>query len=194
MPWITTDEGNHLFIGDGGAVAGGKAAYRQASGSPAAERPSGNFTEALTAKEEGALVAYKENARVNEWLRGDRSPAAGTDAENRATVKILDSALAKSKMAENTTIYRGYGEDDLLGLLGSKGYLKEKGYVSGSLDKSIANEFGGNGYMAKIEIPAGSSAYKYPNDSQQEVLLPRNSKLTIMGINHTERVVNLRYS
>lgn len=41
MGWITTDEGNHVFIGPGGSAVGGKAGYQLAQGSAAAVRPQG---------------------------------------------------------------------------------------------------------------------------------------------------------
>src|SRR5215472_14200699 len=80
-----------------------------------------------------ALATYKENAFVNDWLRGDRSPSAGDEKTNRVIIPALDNIIANSHTSKPVTVYRGYGTDELQSLLNDKGILSDKGYTSTSL-------------------------------------------------------------
>lgn len=143
--------------------------------------------------QQDALDDYKENAFVNEWLRGDRSPAAGSEKKNRAQIAALDGLLSASKLPE-TTLYRGYSGASLSGLL-KTGKFRDKAYTSGSTSEEVARGFADeSGYIAKITIPAGHSGYAYPDDEQHEVILPRGMSFRIVGIDHTKKIITLKPS
>lgn len=109
--------------------------------------------------------------------------------------KKLDSALAKSKIQDDVTVFRAISDVDALGdisnLKGST--ITDRGYASTSLNKNAATDYG-DGIILKINVKKGSSgAYisgvKDSNGrdfkDNREILLPRNSKFKVLNAKKT---------
>jgi hypothetical protein len=122
----------------------------------------------------------------NEW------GSQATDKEYKA----LDSALAKSTVHQDTTVYRAISDPDALGDLNSLvgKTITDKGYASTSLSKKAAEDYG-DGIICKINVPKGShAAYisgvkdKEGQDftGNRELLLPRDAKYKITKVTPKE--------
>lgn len=135
------------------------------------------------------------NEIINYDLRNGKKP--GRDA------KLLDSALKKSMLPKNITVYRGM-ELDLKTVfkMKEKGKFRDKGFVSTSLNKSAAMDFTGEfdnaiPVFAKIKLPKGyRAAYldRILESGEREVLLPRGrafkiTKMRIKKMDHVDTVM-----
>jgi len=139
-----------------------------------------------------AATAYKEHAAVNEWLRGERDPSTGSAKENKKIIAEMDELIASSKTDKAQTLYRGFGDADVVKNASGKGYVRDPAFLSTSTDEGIAREFAGSGYVAAIKVPAGTNAYSFGDDDpQKEVVLPRRTRLKISGADHQKKILHL---
>jgi hypothetical protein len=144
----------------------------------------------LTAAEIDALAAYSGAAyqRINRALRSGED----MDGDLRATVRLLDSAIAKHPVARRFTVYRGVGENYASELerldLEEGDTIIEAAFLSTSTHLDVARQFLGSmggGMILKIHVPAGGNAldmHPYSNfPEEHEFLLPRGVKLRAIG-------------
>jgi hypothetical protein len=139
----------------------------------------------LTPNEKSTLSSYSGDnfLRVNAALRdGDDS---GPEIER------LDAAIAKGTVEPGTTLYRGMSKDAAKALLGGKeikpgSVISDKAYASTSKDQGEAGARSLGGVVLKITAgknAAGLDVGEHAsNQSEQEVLLPRNAKMTVHKI------------
>lgn len=155
-------------------------------------RNHGKFSEikGQTAAERYKVVEYMS---VNEWLRGDRTPAAGTAKHNKEFIKELDDQISSNKILTPTIIYRGLGDIDAK-TLAKTGRYREVGYVSGSKSEIIARLFSENdNYILKIHLPAGQNAHEFDDKKgEHELLLPRGTKFAVIGVNHQHKTISVK--
>lgn len=137
-----------------------------------------------------AAVAYYSGSgydRINGALRGTEPSSPMVEK----AVGEIDKVLARSKIPENTIVYRGikppFSKKILAAKVGS--VISDPGFASTSLKKSISSNFATTeGAVLKILLPAGSPAYvmngrgasHYPKE--HEILLPRGSRLRVRSI------------
>lgn len=130
---------------------------------------------------------------LNRKLRSGQpmSAAQATLAAN------LDAAIRKSKIMEDTTVYRGvakpaefFGSDVTIGTV-----IVDNGFISTSKNTATANGFSSGGLVAKIRLPKGSSAMDVSplslHSKEKEVLLPRGSMFKIVGV--SGKTVEIEY-
>jgi hypothetical protein len=154
----------------------------------------------LTPEEKVSIAGYTGSLYgvINDFLR------FGEDADESVIASIgqIDSAIAKSKVNEDLTLYRGVDERYAAELqrraitIGDS--LVDAGFLSTSKSESIARRFlgfEGGGLLFKIRIPEGRKALpvgpysKYPNE--EEFLLPRETELRIVGYDAENDVLEL---
>ena len=131
---------------------------------------------------------------VNGYLREGDSK----NKEFDAVTKTLDSALAKSVLKKDITVYRGMNiSEEQLGKLQKGTIFTDRAFISTSRSRSTAQQFVHNGVLTEIKLPAGSRALNVmPFSSfrgEMEVLVPRNAKLKIIDFSSTgnKRVLKL---
>lgn len=124
-----------------------------------------------------------ESMPLNSALRQGRVEGYKDD------VATLDGLMRGAKTKEDVTVYRGmfgnYGDNLTNNYERIKGtVIVDKAFASTSLNANIANEFSSKTIL-KVGVPKGSRALYLsmsPDDKSHEVLLPRNSKFKITGI------------
>jgi hypothetical protein len=126
---------------------------------------------------------------MNSWLRTGTVPGS-----ERKTVRVMDAAIAKGTLAEDTTVFRGidvladplnrpaYDQTVKQGLpVGSK--VSDKAFMSTSLSSAAARGFAHKGAIVAIHVPAGSHGLVVGNlaesTDEQEVILPRKTSIVI---------------
>lgn len=134
----------------------------------------------------GELAAVKEISlgdfdKINGGLRRGDSPSS--------TVKNLDSAMGKTKLKENTFLYRGVGNESGQTLKVGEVY-RDKGFPATSMNKTTAYPFlrdSENGYVFRISAKKGTNVVipslvegaVGPVSQEAEMLLPRSSAFKI---------------
>lgn len=132
--------------------------------------------------------AYQE---INTYHRTGEPLIAGDD-EVKEVSKYIDSALEKSTLPKKTTVYRGVDEE-LMQRIAADEFRRgetftEYGYMSTTRNESVASGYpvgGEAGAILEIELPAGTHAVdmnKYDTGDDDEILLPRNTRLKILKI------------
>ncbi len=128
--------------------------------------------------EAAALYSHKGNGVLNSAIRNDR---LSEDPRVEATVKSLDSAIAKHAMEKDTYVLRGLNGDwarRLHQMLQDGDAFVEPGYTS----TSAATPFGSS-VLVRIRIPAGANAAPIPTryPDENEYLLPRGARFVVTG-------------
>lgn len=153
-----------------------------------------------------ALSSYLQDYTINDMLRtGELGPNTTYESdEAKHVVRTLDRMLAERTTTEDAVVWRGYGSQNPGAHLNSRGLIRDRAFVSASMDEDVARRFAQQeSYVARIEVPAGShmlavrheagespSSDVYSED--KEVLLPRGTAFEIVGVNHVTRTVSLR--
>lgn len=142
-----------------------------------------NKKEKLTSNEKSAVSSYSGDdfLRINKQLR------AG-DASDPQIARI-DAAIDKSPLEAGTVLYRGMTREAAKQLFGGKieagSAVSDKSFLSTSKSKDVASQIGLGGVMLKIEVGPGQKGLDMKgltrNDHEQEVILPRQSKLIVLG-------------
>lgn len=150
------------------------------------------YQDSLTSDELKAIDSYQLESytTINSALRRGETPSTVT--ANR--IKHLDTAVAKGKLAKDTTLYRaggGFGADPAA-MVGK--IFTDHGFVSTSEHTELPLLMAGarkNGVYVRIKAPAGASVgylskvrnqqavSKYGGVAEQEALLPRGSAFTV---------------
>lgn len=147
-----------------------------------------SYTEPLTSSEIAGLRAYSSNGyrSINSTLRGKPTVGAQPDYVETHT-KRIDSAMAKSSITQEATIWRGVRIDP------SKipAHFKEgdtymdKGFMSFSKSEAFARGWG-YGAVLKLTVSPGHRAIdmkgKTLHEHEQEVLIPRGSQFKIKKV------------
>ena len=141
----------------------------------------GNFS----SEESSAIRSYSEVAYydINNGLRG----GTGLSQTNQDTAALLDSAIAKSTISEDTQLYRGYSGPALA--VGQTAW--DKGFASTSTSTAIAASFGdarvddehSGRVVLAIDTPAGTNAVAVSGRSydEKEVILGRGSGFKVIS-------------
>lgn len=148
-------------------------------------------------KLEDALDRYQSvwYSEINEHLREGRDSGRRGIA---STIKSLDKITDRG-FSEPVTVYRGIQGDTGIQILKSAekilksgGYIEDKGFASTSLDASTAYYFAGSGrpdsVMLQISTKKGVSLDRSTSGSESEILLPRNVKMKVVGIDRNVRI------
>lgn len=130
--------------------------------------------------------AYSE---INTYHRYGHALMA-MDEDVEAISKTLDSALRKSTIEKNTTVYRGVQLEtqggDLYTDVKPGQTITEPGYMSTTRQQSVTDYYrNGKGAIIKIDIEAGAHAVDmnlYGTGDEDEILLPRNTKLVVENV------------
>lgn len=127
--------------------------------------------------------------RINTHLRKPDKDATEFKKENlAATIKHIDKAIEKAKMDVDTLTYRGTRKD-LVSKLKPGDVFQDKGYMSVTEDPRVMHNFshtGGN--LFHIEIPKDMvGAHISYHGNEQEILLPRGTKIQIISIENEMR-------
>lgn len=148
----------------------------------------------LSDEEEQAVSTYTSAmyGPINRGLRdGD------LDKEDAETVKRLDGILSRGKVPEDMIVFRGISDPEVLGdLKGWQGKIfEDRAYVSTTLAPEIAERFA-DAALFRIRVPKGAKAgyigavFEEEDGGEQELLLPRGTKIKINGYGEKEgRVV-----
>lgn len=199
--WITVHPnggaGTHILIGKNGEIkagAGGKFNGQKVSSmgknAPAVKRtsqarPASSQSAKLTANEKSALSSYSGDdfLRINSDLRSGKS--------GDPTVSRIDSAIEKSRLPAGTTLYRGMTKEAAKNLFPggniTKGMtISDPAFSSTSKSSGAAKMWGVGGVLLKIEAGANAKGIDMTahtrNGAEQEVLLPRNAKMRVVGL------------
>jgi hypothetical protein len=105
----------------------------------------GSWCDSLTQQEKAAINSYQHNPWINHVARNDNVSASGTA---RKLMARLDSAIDRARTPEDVIAYRGIANIHDLGLtaatlpehVGHK--LRDRGFMSMSLSRDIADSFG----------------------------------------------------
>ena len=215
MPALTFDEvlkfnQNHGADGKFSSAPGG-GGYRTYSDSEMHEIGAAykGWEDGLTDSEKKSVAKYGMSS--NEYNMKLRTGKPYWNEQYQATdteYKALDSALEKSKIPENMTVYRGansamFAGKDPESLVGKT--IKDKGYASTSAGQDVAEAYADD-VICKINCKAGSKGayienvsntvnFKSPIDynssdykedpGNKEIHLPRNSAFEITAVNRT---------
>ena len=196
--WITLKpSGTHILIGENGEVkqgAGGKMNGKKISSAqnsnntkpPVSNEKSAKPAPAkLTANEKSYLSSYSGD----DFLRINQNLRAGNDKD--PAVSQIDSAIGKSSLPAGTKLYRGMNKEAAKKLFPgghiTKGMeISDPAFVSTSRSYGAANSWGIGGVILKIEVESeakGIDMKRYSrNENENEVLLPRNAKMKVVGL------------
>ena len=158
----------------------------------------GKHFSSLPDKQQGAVYKYigAFYSDINSHLRGTRN-LHPNDVDVYITPHLphLDKAIRNSRTPKEFDLYRGIAApvDELHTVFGNAPRVgmefRDPGYFSMSRSAQIARMHAGGssrpGAFMHLKIPANSRALLTPKQykgSEQEVILPRNSKLRISGV------------
>ncbi len=148
----------------------------------------------ITASQRAALVEYRRSTAfdVNAFLRGETTTMDKVDID-RITGHI-DAAIAKASLDKNVTVYRGIPMDLHLE---TGDILRDPAFLSTTFnpEQAVFNFSMGPGNKStvlQIEVPKGHHGlyteglaprgYEMGAGQEQELLLPRNTKIHITGV------------
>jgi hypothetical protein len=139
----------------------------------------------LTPTEKAYLDSYSGDdfLKLNEKLRSGESGG-------EAAAKI-DSAVSKNTVTAGSKLYRGISKDALIKMVGGNEInagqvLTDPGFMSTSTSRDIAGMNGVGGVVMEIEVGEGQRGLDMSsisrNKHEKEVILPRNSKMKVLGL------------
>lgn len=142
--------------------------------------------------ESKAAATYQDNVAFawNDLLRHGTKPKKLSDAiKIKNNQPALDALLDRSKLPHAIQVHRGLGDPDgsLLAQLKPGAVFEDRGYVSTTTEKAVAEHFVDKGaIMLDVEVPAGSRAivpsrWSTTDLDEREVLLPRGSRFEVVG-------------
>lgn len=182
--WITVN-GQHIPLGADGSPVGGNPHVLGDVGrdySKMATRQESSMR--LKTTERDALQHYASNHPGDGYQAVNRGLRDGSG--NCSICGKLDDAIGKSEVSKDVQVFRGASlPDHVLSSLTPGSTFTDKGYVSTSLDHSVASNFSGKGAVFSIHVPKGSNgifASHYTDNDEKELLLPRGSKFRIDSV------------
>ncbi len=149
-----------------------------------------------TDQEEGWLIGYKENFHkdMNNFLIDGTTTKDYSAKSLKEITGIMDSAVKKSALTKDVTIFRGMSGKNLSkSAIGMKGKtFKISGYQSTTTQESIAAQFAGvdkrNAAIFKLRVKKGTNAVNMDlfasgtNRGERELLFGRGHKIKVTGI------------
>lgn len=199
-----TIKGTHVMVDDEGSISKGPERLRNLSSKKGknltnikkAARSYDKWASELSNEEKDAVrkyVALGHSRMFNDKLRTGKDATRGQASPDE--YKALDSALEKSTIPEEMTLYRGtsekmFGGRDPKDMIGET--IVDNGYESTSMTGKVGGIYS-DGVVCEINAPKGSKgAYvdevgfgeksDFGEDANNEILLPRNSKFKITGV------------
>lgn len=128
---------------------------------------------------------------IQSYLRNNKPAWDGMSLEGvKEVVADIDKAIAKSKLAEDATLYRGIKHGQKYIDLNIGQTFSDKGYFSTTKNKSVADKFADKlnrderPVVFKIEAKQGDTALKmndFSKSKENEVLFPRDQKFEIIN-------------
>jgi hypothetical protein len=151
------------------------------------------FTEMAYPEFSMAISAYEGSTayNMNEALRDDQI----SDDGYKPIFESLDKAIETAPpLREELVTYRGVKGNGLDFFTTKKvgDIYEDKGFTSTTIDSGVASQFGGDGLVFRMKLPAGTKGifpagyhepmYGWtPNMTEAEFLLPRGSKFKIVA-------------
>jgi hypothetical protein len=150
-------------------------------------------------KGSGFEVIQKAVKTPNDLFKPDREK--GLEAS-----KHIDNVLSKSKIEQDTTVYRGISSRTAYQIM-ENGAFENKGYTATSVAMGDAMGFAqhmplkmedsyvpGRDLQSVImfNVPKGSSGFYFGRGRESEVLLPRNLKLKLTGVRTYTKTLNVK--
>lgn len=199
-----TIKGTHVMVDDEGSISKGPERLRNLSSKKEknltnikkASRSYDKWASGLSSEEKDAVrkyVALGHSRMFNDKLRTGKDATRGQASPDE--YKALDSALEKSTIPEEMTLYRGtsekmFGGRDPKDMIGET--IVDNGYESTSMTGKVGGIYS-DGVLCEINAPKGSKgAYvdevgfgeksDFGEDANNEILLPRNSQFKITGV------------
>jgi hypothetical protein len=138
--------------------------------------------ESLTGQEQQSIYYYARQAYhgLNRNLR----LGLGLSEQQEIWKRDLDSALEKSTLAQDMTVYRGFGNMKLIRDMKEGDVLRNAAYTSTAPDARTATSFKDfSEGLLEISLPAGTRALDVHRVSsmEPEILLPRDTSLRYVG-------------
>jgi len=139
----------------------------------------------LSSTEKSHLASYASDDFLR--LNGELRSGKATDP----AVKHIDNAIEKSGPLKVDRVYRGMSRDAAKklfhdGEIKRGAVISDPAYLSTSKSENEASARAIGGVVFKIDINAGSKGLDLgdinQNKSEQEVLLPRNAELLVIGV------------
>jgi hypothetical protein len=134
-----------------------------------------------------SITTYQSAFGVHQAINGDLR-AGKTDVMH---VSNLDAAIGSSSLSADTPLHRGVQfktakeQQKFMAQLEPGAVVSDAGYMSTTLDESTASQFAGFGTRPavtfNINAPAGTN-FLYLGDREHELLLPRGTKLRVLGV------------
>ena len=120
-------------------------------------------------------------SNLNPALRGGKS----LNASHAKMTEALDSAIQKSELPHDVTVYRGLSSAaSKMAFFATPGSVfSDKAYASTTVDKAVGKRIGEGGVLLEIKLRKGTKALpidglsRYPEE--RELLLPRNTSYKI---------------
>lgn len=132
--------------------------------------------------------------RLNRLLRSGVKP----DKHDRKLIKALDRAAENGWVTKDVPLFRGVDDaswDEQFAKVNVGDMVKDKGFVSTSLDPSTAAKFSTigdrRGGMMEILIHRGQNVVAAAGIGEMEILLPRKQSMRVTSIDKESRVVVL---
>lgn len=148
-----------------------------------------------------------EGFQINDYLwNGTEIPEHYKEA-----IKDLDTAISRVHMPEEMTVYRGIGQtritdmlgipndssmEDIVAALKKRSVIKDRAFVSTSIDRETAESFGVDGIHVSMEIQIQKGREAFPMHmvngyDEKEILLPRDTQMTIEKFEVVDGVLRL---
>lgn len=151
-------------------------------------RVSGPFNERLRFPEGKPLqeweVKYREILTPEGRAQWDATRAREFATADR-DIKVLDRAMAQSKLPDDAVVYRGGRNVARLGIpAGDAVGLQwtDLGYVGTSTDRRIAEQFAQrDGYVIRVLAPKGTSAIRITGGGESELMLDRGLTFRVVA-------------
>lgn len=146
-----------------------------------------DWNESLDPKEFKAIEKYADHhfEAINGALRKDNP--GGRQA---STIKALDSAMDRTALPEDVTVFRGVRPGKLAEDLKVGDTVEDKAYLSTSFHRAVAEKFA-HGAMLEVRVPKGSkgipmdAVFDGGSRGEHELMLPRGSSLKVLSVRQT---------
>ena len=120
-------------------------------------------------------------SNLNPALRKDKS----LNASHAKMTEALDSAIQKSELPHDVTVYRGLssGASKMAFFATPGSVFSDKAYASTTVDKAVGKRIGEGGVLLEIKLRKGAKVLpidglsRYPDE--RELLLPRNTSYKV---------------
>lgn len=179
------DQHGRFTSGDSPAVLGLDEFIRRAQASNAdMEAAYADWRGGLSAGEVTAIRGWQRaHAGIADTLRHPELADPRLAAKEHVRIAALDSAISKSALPHDMTLYRG--------MQGSPGHmvgrvLRDKSFISTTFSEKTARSFAGGNTLLRITAHKGQHAAFLPGvgghqNSEHEFLLPRNARIRVTG-------------